>query len=46
MDDKYDCIDHEWEDWCSDCGQTFTNQGLYGIDCPHCEQETERKTNE
>tara|TARA_A100001201_G_scaffold137325_3_gene127115 strand:- start:120 stop:389 length:270 start_codon:yes stop_codon:yes gene_type:complete len=38
-DEKYDCIDPEWEEECSRCGNTFTNQGLHGIDCPHCEEE-------
>lgn len=36
---EYDCIDPEWEEECRDCGATFTNQGLHGIPCPHCEED-------
>ena len=39
---EYDCIDHEWEEWCSVCGRTFTNQGHAGIDCPHCVEADEK----
>ncbi len=42
MSEKYDCIEHEWQDWCRDCGETFTNIGTHGIvDCPHCEKDDE-----
>lgn len=36
---EYDCIDHEWEEECRNCGATFTNQGHNGIPCPHCEED-------
>ena len=38
---EYDCIDPEWEDECNKCGATFTNQGLHGIPCPHCEEDND-----
>ncbi len=42
-----DCIEPEWEDQCRYCGATFLNQGIHGqVECPYCEQETERETNE
>jgi len=32
-----DCIEPEWMDQCSDCGNTFMNQGSQGdIECPLC----------
>jgi len=46
MWDEYDCIDPEWDDECRDCGRTFTNQGLHGIECPHCEEENDEEEEE
>ena len=41
MSDYYDHDDDytEWEDECNKCFATFTNQGLHGIPCPHCEED-------